>query len=269
MLSRRAARRPGDELEVEVRPAPAMKLRAIDVSERALSEFVGGEQGRLLAPFTGLGGFGQPSPAVKLARLGGEYRSEEKFRVEVEQYLHELDRDLPKAVRARAVMHEMARLDLDVVNNTDRTYTGVRVELLLPSEVGVWDWRDDARTDAALPEPPTPYGTGRIASMSPFLARAPRLKPVFPITHPLPETYRRSDGVHVAFSEPAVRAQGVEELRAVWLVIANPATERIDVRWEATATNAEKRVSGSFTVPVQQPPARLDELLAELPEDDD
>lgn len=102
-----------------------------------LNEFVGGQQVRLLAPFTGLGAFGDASPAVKLARLGGEYRSEENFRDEVAEYLDELARDLPRALRTRAVMHEVARLDLDVVNNTDRTFTNVRVELLLPLEAEV------------------------------------------------------------------------------------------------------------------------------------
>jgi hypothetical protein len=264
MLSRRAARRPGDQLDVDVRLTAGSKLRAIDVCDRMVGQYVARERSRLLAPFSTVSEtFRASSPVFNRSVMGVGYPSEKRFREEVQAYLHDLEQDLAKALRARAVMHDMARLRLEVVNETDKTYTGVRIEMLLPSDVKVWNWRGDAPHEAELPVPPEPYGT---ASFGGFPTRSPlRLKPIIPFKVALPQVERRPDAVHVAFAEADVRAQGVEPLRSVWLVIDDPALDTLPFRWEATATNAEKRLSGSFGVLLTRPAAGVDDLMSDLP----
>jgi hypothetical protein len=52
MLSRRAARRRGDELVVDVRLAPETSLRSVDLSHQAIAAYVEQEKSRLLAPLS-------------------------------------------------------------------------------------------------------------------------------------------------------------------------------------------------------------------------
>jgi hypothetical protein len=43
--------------------------------------------------------------------------------------------------------------------------------------------------------------------------------------------------------------------------------DEVVVHWEATATNAERRPSGTLTIPIEEPPSRIEELLADLDND--
>jgi hypothetical protein len=40
------------------------------------------------------------------------------------------------------------------------------------------------------------------------------------------------------------------------------------MHWEATAINAERGLAGSVTIPVDEPLAGVDELMADLPPDE-
>jgi hypothetical protein len=55
---------------------------------------------------------------------------------------------------------------------------------------------------------------------------------------------------------------------SVWLRIEDLSMETVPVRWEATATNADKRLSRGFSVPITPPPLTVAELMEEVPEDD-
>lgn len=279
MLSRRAARRPGDQLAVDVRPAPETNLRAIDVSPDALEQFIGQEESNLLAPLSPLGRRRSGLPPYKLDLLHGvgglgsrEHRSEEQFRGEVSGYLDKLREELPGILPARSVTHGIARLKLEVVNNTDTTFTKVRVEAKLPPELWVTEWQNEVRSEAELPSPPRAYGQPRLSGLGlrHGISFASVIAPPGALAGPWrPDVLRRPDAVYVDYIPEDVRAQGVTTLPSVWLVIADPATQAVLVRWEATATNAERRLSGTITVPVQQPPASVEELMADLPEEDD
>lgn len=130
MLSRRVSRRPGDELQVEVSAAPETGLRPVDVSVQTIERYVAQRQAILLTPLTRVGvQFAALSPF--LSPLNAEYRSEKDYRAEVSNYIDVLRRELPNVLRARAVLHGIARLRLQVVNNTDTTFTKVRVEARL------------------------------------------------------------------------------------------------------------------------------------------
>jgi hypothetical protein len=262
--------------------APETTLRAIDVNPEALEQFIGQDERNLLTPFSPLGRSLSGVPPYKhhlLYGLGGveglgsrEHRSEEQFREEVSGYLDKLREELPGILPARSVMHGIARLKLEVVNNTDTTFTKVQVEAKLPAELWLTEWQNEMRSEAELPSPPRTYGQPRLSGLglrhgisfasliAPAGALAGRWRP---------DLVRRPDAVYVDYIPEDVRAQGVTTLPSVWLVIADPATQAVVVRWEATATNAERRLSGTITVPVRQPPASVEELMADLPDDDD
>jgi schlafen family protein len=278
MLSRRAAQRPGDELEVAVRPASETSLRPVDLSPEAQAKYLEHEEARLLSPIsrprrTQLG----LSPTMQNLLLGGsggggEYRSQEKYREEISEYLDQLRDTLPKILPARAFLHEVARLRLEVVNPTDTTFTKVRVEICLPPELRVEDWHGDARAEGELPKRPVPYGRARQSPLGfrggVSMASLSALGPAPVLASDFPDIYAGPDGVRVEYAPIDVRPQGVAPLRNIWLVIDDPAAESIPVRWEATATNAAKRLSGTFDVPVDQPPVDVEQLMAEVPDEE-
>jgi hypothetical protein len=280
MLSRRAARRPGDELEVDVQLAPETKLRAIDVNERVVENFVRQEQSMLLASLSSAGrrlpGFSpfKEQLIYGAAGLGGlsgrERRSEEDYREEVAGYLDELREQLPGILPARAVMHGVARLRLTVVNNSDATFTKVQVEAKLPADVWVTEWRYEMEDQAEPPKAPTPYGQARLSRLGySGISMSSLINPGGPVTPWRPDVDRRSDAVYVEYLPEDVRARGVTPLPSLWLVIGDPSRRSIEVRWEATATNAQRRLSGTLSVPVDEPPVAVEELMAELPKDED
>lgn len=278
MLSRRAARRPGDQLEVAVGPAPETGLRAADVSAGAIERYISQQQARLLAPLAHAGrqsphGRGGMGSIIGVSGWDGEYRREEDYRAEVNRYVEKLRAELPSVLRARAVLHGLARLRLQVVNTTDTTFTQVRVEAKLPPNLWATDWQGDVRGKEEPPAPPTPYGQARrsdpgryrgiglsaVRSMVPGALAAARWRP---------DVERRNDAVYVEYVPEDVRAQGVTPLPSVWLLLSDAGSETVEVRWEATATNADRRLSGTITVPITQPAASIEELLAQLPDDD-
>ena len=106
MVSRRAARRPGDELALDVRPAPDAALHALDISADARGAYIAGERMRLLGPPAAIGTMRVPPIG---ALIGREPRSETDFRDDVERYLADLEVNLANALRARSVVHEVAR----------------------------------------------------------------------------------------------------------------------------------------------------------------
>ena len=284
MLSRRAARRPGDQLEVEVRPGPDTKLRAIEVTEPELEAYTHREESSLLAPLSPmglrLGGAVSPFKEQLLFGAGGlggigsrEHRSEDDYREEVAGYLDKLRKQLPGIVPARAVMHGFARLRLEVANHTDTTFTKVQVEARLPPDLWVTEWQNEVQDEAELPTPPIRYGQARMSNLGLYSGVSiPSLSAIRPgalVTPWRPDVVRREEAVYVEYVPKDVRARGVVSLPSLWLVIADPSTESVEVSWEATATNAERRLSGTLTVPVVQPPASVDELIEDLPEDDD
>jgi hypothetical protein len=166
----------------------------------------------------------------------------------------------------------VARLKLEVVNSTDTTFTGVRIEALLPADLAVTDWPDDMRRDGEPPAPPPLYGQGTGLGLGLYRgipAISSHFVPHVPFACRTPEVERRTDGTYVEYVPEDVRAQGVTPLPSVWLCIEDPSVEAIPVQWEATATTADKRLSGTFSVPVARPPVPAEQLMADVRDDED
>lgn len=272
MLGRRAARRGGEQLELDLRVMPGSTLRAVELGQQARTEYIEREKSRLLAPLSPAGRMAA-SVYVKGAMFDREQRTEGDYLEEVRDYLECLDEELVPVLCARAVSHDAARLKLEMVNNTDMTFTGVRVEMRLPAELAAVDsYRPTAR-ESEPPSSPIEYGTPRMRSTYgfgvpsiPSAIAARMINPIKPI--PAPNVERRADGFHVMFQPVDVRAQGPAQLRSVWLVVDAAHGESVPVQWEATATNAQGRLSGTLNVPLTHPPMTIDDLLDELPPED-
>jgi hypothetical protein len=218
-----------------------------------------------------MGGLSPYKQTLLMGGRGGEHRREDDYRQEVREYVDKVRHAVPGVLRARALLHEVARLKLAIVNNTDTTFTGVRVEAFLPLDLAVTEWPRAVRDQGDPPDPPTLYGQASRSSLGMYgTLRVPSIvSRVGPLAHfNTPDVVRREDGVYVEYTPVDVRAQGVTPLPSVWLRIEDLSLETVPVRWEATATNADKRLSGSLSVPITPPPITAAELMEDIPEDD-
>lgn len=263
MLSARSARQPGAHLAVDVRPAAASEIIRIDVSPESIDAFVAGEEESLLRrlkPQTNL------METILLSRGNRdhvEYRSEDEYRQEISDYGAALRKELPQLLAARSVLHDLGLLELEVVNSTDSTFTSVQVELCFPARVGVCVWRRDAVNRNRPPDRPVPYGevpdaraAGGIADA--LLGGETTKRPVW-----VPEVERQDDGGKVVVFQPRdVRARGKAKLDKIWLMLNHRAPRELNLRWEATAHHALRRIGGSLVVPVAERLATPDELRA-------
>lgn len=233
MLNRRVARRPGSELEVQLRPLPGTELPRLDTRPETINAITAGDEAEYLK---------------RAQTTTVDIRTMEQYEQEVESYFAELRRTLPEVLKSSVVEDGNGKLQLELFNPTDTTFTNVRAEIWLPSSAGVYAWRLDANhAGEQLPERPLRYGQ-RARAADPLSLELP----VPPVPRPawLPRVDRSVDGVHVAFGKVDVPAEGSARLDEIWVVLDTGAPQMLPVRWEATATPAKKRLRGVVEVPV-------------------
>lgn len=270
MLSKRAAARTGERLDVTAELAADDGLKRVDVSEGALDRVIASERRRLEFPLstTGKALHGQPSVA---RALSGEHRSERQYRKEVEAYLRKLREHLPERILARAVLHEVATVRLLLRNNTDRTFAGVRLRIRVPESLAVCEWKPRIKDVARLPNAPTPFGQ---TSPSPYGAGLYHMPSIATIGHEIRGLWVPSvvwdeaaaDTV-VSFADEEVRAHDVEELPVLYVVAQKNAPSEVEVQWEATARSARGRLAGTVTIPIGGEVVDASDLLDAIPED--
>ena len=267
-LARRAGRRVENDLAVDVRLADDSALRRVDVGEDAVAQFSGGRERAMLGALNNNSAFGLLGAASSPIAALGEYRSEEEYRSEVAAYGERLAEALPGVLLARSVLHSVACLRLVVVNETERTFTGVRVELTLPGGFDVCTWEHEAQDETELPRSPTPFGQGSA------LLRDGGLDLIRPLGIPMirppwtPDAEVVDGRTRVYYADKEVRAEGLSELPEVWLLLAQDAPEELAVEWQATAKEATKRLRGTITVPVARDLVTIPELLEAPPDSD-
>ncbi len=259
-LARRAARRADNDLVVDVRLADAAPLGRVDLAEETIARFADGRERVMLAALDRTSAFGLLTSSSPLATFG-EYRTEEKYRDEVAEYRAKLMDALPRVLLARSVLHNVGRLRLAVINETERTFTGVRVELLLHGAFDVCTWEEEVEDETELPRSPTPFGQARAGVRGfdvDFVKPLSGLRPMKPLWTPDAEII---DGrTRIVFSDKEVRAEGLSELPDIWLLLDQDAPDELTVEWQATAKEATKRLRGTIAVPVLRElvgPARL------------
>jgi hypothetical protein len=223
-LARRAARRAENDLAIDIRLRDATALRRIDVSEEAIARLARErEQIMLSALKNNIGAF---HLVTAVSPLGyGEYRTEEKYRKEVADWGAALVEELPGVLLARSVLHNTGRLRLLVANETERTFTGVRVELTLPGDFDVCTWKEEVEGESELPRSPALFGQGsRALGHGGFdLGRPLRLPLIKPAWRP--DSQALDGRTRVIFSDQQVRAEGTSELPETgWRSTTRPPT---------------------------------------------
>jgi len=98
-----------------------------------------------------------------MAMMPGEYRSESELRQEVAKYADVLAEGLPEVLFARSVLHNAGLLRLMIMNATERTFSGVRVELTVPAGIDVVTWKPDVEGQGRLPKAPAAFGSARLS----------------------------------------------------------------------------------------------------------
>jgi hypothetical protein len=196
-LNRRAARRSDDELAVNVGLLDDTPLCRVDLHPESLDAWVRERSEIMLMPLN------RASPMRVLgatAMMQGEYRSEDMYRKQVARYEEELGDSLPHVLVAQSVLHDAGLLQLVIRNATDRTFTGVRVELMVPAGVKVHTWKRDVKGDASLPEAPQTFGEGTLSFQTHgwalgSLSGMPVVRPLW-----LPTAVSDGDGTRVVFT---------------------------------------------------------------------
>ncbi len=263
MLSKRAARTPGAELEVDVQQVAGSELVRVDTSLTARSEYL------VLRERSLLSWLGSERTALSTMTLmqslfgNGEHRSEEAYRTEVHEYIEKLGGALPGLLPARSVLHDLGRVDLEILNPTDRTFTDVQVELCLPAEVGVCVADSEAKRKSKPPKPPRAYREPNPSSPL-FAYSVPSIEMPYVASLWVPSLSESPDGGHlVTFRPREVRAQGRRSLTPIWLLLDESSPDRIPARWEATATGAQKRLTGSLSLSVAAQCAPPEQVMAD------
>ena len=256
-------------LAIDIQPSAETSLRRLDLREQSREGFISGCSNQLLGTRWSPRSVVMPGIAGIKAMMG-DLRTEEEFAREVARYCQELDRELRGVLLARSVLHDAGCLSLSIVNNTNGTFTGVKVELWITGAVGVCVWEHELDDEAQLPTAPVPYGQKTMANYPGISLSAaqylPRVGPMEPVWTPAYQ--ETSEGLHVVFADEDVRAEGHRSLPDIWLMLDHEAPDALAIRWEATAKEAKGRLSGEMAIPVAEGLMSIDELLADVPEDD-
>ena len=266
-LNRRASRRTDDALSVNVGLLDDTPLRRVDLEKASLGAWVR-ERTKIM-----LMSLNHASPtrffrATAMMQGEGEYRSESKYRQEVAKYADVLAEGLPEVLFARSVLHNTGLLRLVIMNATERTFGGVRVELTVPAGIDVVTWKPDVEGQGRLPEAPATFGSGTLSLRPSYYGVGPLLRS--PVIRPLwlPEAVSDGEGTRVVFSDEEVRAEGETQLPDIWLLLDQDTPEGVTLGWQATAKQATKRLSGTITVPVAPRLMGVTELLGDPPGSD-
>jgi hypothetical protein len=242
---------------------PGTELGRIDLRPETVEALVARHEDALLRSLDSTGNVASSMSAM-MAFGGTDRRSKDEYREEVRKFCDAFEARLPAFLAARSVLHDIGLLELEVVSRAETPFTGVRVELWFPDFVQVFaSQREAGRVE--LPERPAPYGKPPSSYYSGLI---PSLRMPDPELW-LPRVQRQTDGVRVVFRDEEVRPHGAEELPELWIVLDENAPDVVQVRWEATAANANKRLTGTLDLPVAEHVATPAELSEAPPGESD
>lgn len=193
-------------------------------------------------------------------------RTEDEYRSQVEEYLASAEEQLHAHLRWNFFETGKAHLCLLVVNNTDRPFESVQVEVRLPGPVEAVDPDMERQPPENLPSRPKPFGK---RTMSWEVSGGPSLLGFIPPHVGFPGLSAGLDidntgSAHVTFPPFTLRPRSQVTLDPVHLVIRAEPGAVIDGTWTATATNAEGRAGGALRVHVASAPGVVELLSGEL-----
>jgi hypothetical protein len=197
-----------------------------------------------------------------------ENREPEEYEREVSEYLARAQVSLTDLLVCRYVSSQRGLLRLRPVNKTDRTFKDVKFVLRLPPWVSVID-SDKLEKPKPLPRAPRAYGTREPPE--------PILMPGLGIIRESlrPSLLKLGSGVDITStsSGPVVKYPSVT-LRAKdhegvlpdlhLLVGQDGIPGSLTIQWEATADNAEGRVSGQLRLTIGEEDLAVEDLLHDV-----
>lgn len=250
--ARGQAARPKVELLV-TRAAETNVLRGASFTKEDLAQWLAREQQRLAIP---------PDPPrrpydyitsfpASERFLSSETRSKDRYTQEVGAYLARAHRRWLALVAIATVRDELAPIDLQIVNPTDRNFEGVEVVVELPDKLMVWMSTDDVEATLKAPSPPKLWGTHRITDIFPDVAPRVRVRN--------DEVEREGDSRRVRFLARHVRPGETVRLPLIYLTLpAEMAGQELDIRWRLTSTGVDGWREGEITFAVAQETVDVD-----------
>lgn len=260
-------------LGLRLSPTPESRAIAVDLRAQVVESWAQAERLTMKPP-------APPPPteidpndpnALKLAAIGAiaaslsETRSREAYQAEVDEFLEKATRAIPAALVRGAVRHEMGRIDLRLINQTDHNFSKVAVELDLDLR-DVSAYFDEYEVDGpSMPEPPERWGTNRFGRGFASALRMPRI--------PSPIEYAQSivprgeiDNRHstrIRFLPVDVRPGYSHTLDEFHLVVGPEyAGKMLKGTWAATATDVSGIIRGDIEIPVASTLPDASQLLA-------
>lgn len=206
-------------------------------------------------------------PDVAVNALGQEVvpdkRTEAEYAAEVEDFLERAENAFVSRALWALYRHELAMLRVLVTNPTDLGYKAVRLVVHVPNDVKCYrdellEIAEHRRVD--FPTPPRPLGTptvtqgilrdfGQYQRIIPNIA-IPNIGPHF---GPGPGyTVRDTGSVDIEYDEFDIRPGDEYALDPVPLIVNEDAGTMLPVTWYATASDVRGRLSGEFTLTVDE-----------------
>lgn len=229
--------------------------RLLERDERG--EVLSATEAATLADYRATAGSFYKAAASALSKgMGGqsETRTAEAFEGEARKYAGEVLNRAREAVRIAYVSEPTHAFCVTITNPTPRTLEEVEFEVYIPGKFAAHEGRErlDER-DLDLPTRPWPYGKGQAprlrldtAHLLPGISRPIQIDPGAP-------TIDNSQSARITYAPVTIRPESSAALRAVWLITGLPTGTRLQGSWEATARNAEGKLTGQFEVRVGDP----------------
>jgi hypothetical protein len=192
-------------------------------------------------------------------------RTDAEIQREVEQYIQDSREYFGRLAVSRQVEHGYCLMSLELVNDGERSYADLHVEVQLSGRL-VANNPEDLSPPGEPPEAPAPAGARRIKLPFSGFGEFERGAPLFRS----PETFGVRPAFTITGSPPTVKYE-IRHLRAEKAVILPPVmvdwngepASTLEASWTVTAGNADGVARGTFTLAAGEP-SDLAVLLPEL-----
>jgi hypothetical protein len=255
------AKRTARRIEIDVIADPRSFVVPLDLSDSAVERWCERERRRLLGRGRSPSFLSELGNASRLlgAMSSGEYRSEDEYAREIDDYLAMIRSLVPAHARYRAALHGYGAVEVRIVNETDDNFAAVGVGLEMSPVVSGYFGPEDLFVEERLPDAPRAWGE-RMPSLgfavSSFMARAR------PVSLHLGEI-ERTDQLRVRFGAVNVRPESRHSVERL-ILFAEPerAGTKLTVDWYATSTSVSGRMEGLLDLPVAEDVMDVASLMA-------
>jgi hypothetical protein len=180
-----------------------------------------------------------------------DQRTRQQYDEEVESYITVWSRAVAARAAFRQAGHAPCQLALQLVNNTDRNFAAVELSAQVP-QAGHLD--ADALHWPALPPPPAPWGTetapswlstaAALHAVAPYLSTPAMALIPSPHTRPAVSVTKTAGGIRLDYAPLDLRPRQARSIKQVPLALYAKPGDALEIRWSATAANADGRLEG-------------------------